>query len=211
MFSRSMVTCTVFAAALVLAAGNASATETTTYRTGATAPLLYFCENFIPGISPQPMNIETRFDAPASVPSGTSITPTNVSGTLVLAPGPHALLDTMGFDGLRGQVSAGLTATGATLSGPAASALTIPETIAPFGGSMTIPFAQSADSSVPSLTAGAPGTATVSATSVILSLQYHKKANGIWEPATPWKVTCSLKVTNPKQNSAFTPAITVTE
>jgi hypothetical protein len=183
---------------------------TTTYRTGAAAPLLYACENFVPGVTPQPMNIDTRFDAPTSAPSGTSVTPANVTGTLTLPVGPHALLTAMGFDGLRGQVSVGLTATGATLSRPAASALTVPETIAPTSGSMTTPFAQSADSSVPSLTAGAPGTATVSAASLILSLQYHKKATGTWEPATPWKSTCSLRVTNPKQDPAFTPAITVT-
>ena len=43
----------------------------------------------------------------------------------------------------------------------------------------------------------------MSATSVILTLQYHKKATGAWEPATPWKVTCTLKVTNPKQAIAI--------
>lgn len=203
MFLRILATAACTAALAVPTAAEADA-ATLTYRTGA---LVYFCELF-PGLSPQPATVEARFDAPDSVPSGTTVTPAGVGGVLRFDVGPHAIMTAYGYDGFRGSANLGLTAAGATLSGPSATGLTVPETIYPAGGAIEVPFAQSASSVVPSLTAGAPGSATVSlATTAAFPLEYHKKANGEW---TPWTMRCTLKVTNPAQNTAFSPAIPVT-
>ncbi|HET6708384.1 hypothetical protein [Amycolatopsis sp.] len=120
--------------------------------------------------------------------------------------GPHAILTAYGYDGFRGHVDLGLAATGATLSGPSATGLTMPEQIFPAGGDLAVQFGQGPDAVAPTLTAGAPGTATVT-TRATFTLEVHKKSTGVWNP---WTMTCNIRVTNPPQNPAFSPSIPVT-
>ena len=54
---------------------------------------------------------------------------------------------------------------------------------------------------------GTAGTATLSmGPSLTAALEFHKRSNNSW---VPWTMTCNLKVTNPAQNAAFSPSITV--
>jgi hypothetical protein len=199
---RVLTTVSCAVAMAVPMAGPASA-ATATYRTGAVG---YTCELF-PGLSPQQATIEARFDAPGSVASGTTITPAGVGGVLRFDVGPHAIMTAYGYDGFRGSAALGLAATGATLSGPSATGLTVPEHVYPAGGAIEVPFDQGPGAVVPSLVAGAPGSATVTVTTATFSLDYHKKATGEW---TPWTMRCHQRVTNPPQNPAFSPSIPVT-
>jgi hypothetical protein len=191
------------AAALAVPMAVPASAAATTYRTSA---LTYACELF-PGLTPQPATLEARFDAPDSVPSGTTATPAALGGVLRFDVGPHAIMTAYGYDGFRGSATLGLSATGAALSGPSATGLTVPERIYPAGGAIEVPFEQVAGSAVPSLTAGAPGPATVALTTATFFLEYHKKANGQW---TPWTMRCPVWARNPPQNTAFSPSIPVT-
>jgi hypothetical protein len=203
MILRILTTVSCAAAMAVPMAGPASA-ATVTHRTDA---VVNSCQLF-PGLTPLPATIEARFDAPDSVPSGTTITPAGVGGVLRFEEGPHAIMTTYGYDGFRGRADLGLAATGATLSGPSATGLTVPEQIYPAGGAIEVLFDQGPGAVVPSLTAGAPGSATVAVTTTAtFTLEYHKKANGAW---TPWTMQCKIRVTNPPQNPAFSPSIPVT-
>jgi len=203
MILRVLTTVSCAAAMAVSTAGPASA-ATVTYQTGA---VLTTCDLFA-GITPQPATLETRFDAPDSLAAGTTVTPAGVSGVLQFGEGPHAYLTAFGYDGFRGHVDLGLAATGATLSGPVAGGLTVPEQIFPAGGVLPVQFGQEPGAVVPSLTAGAPGAATVRVTTpATFTLEVHQKATGVWKPRT---MTCNIKVTNPPQNPAFSPSIPVT-
>jgi hypothetical protein len=143
----------------------------------------------------------TRFDAPDSVASATTVTAARVGGGVRFEAGPHAIFTAYGYDGFRGHVDLGLAATGATLSGPSATGLTVPEQIFPAGGAFEVLFEQGPGAVVPSLTAGAPGTATVKVTTTAaFTFEVHKTSTGVWNP---WTMTCTIKVTNPPQNPVF--------
>jgi len=197
---------TIFSCATAMAvsmAGPASA-ATVTYQTG---PVLNAC-TLLPGVTPQPGTMTTRFDAPDSVAAGTTVTPSGVRGGVRFEAGPHAILTAYGYDGFRGHVDIGVAATGAAFSGPTVTGLTVPEQIYPTGGAFEIQFEQGPGAVVPSLTAGAPGSATVQVTTTAtFTFEVHRKADGLWNP---WTMTCNVKVTNPPQNPAFSPSIPVT-
>ncbi|MET8994109.1 DUF6801 domain-containing protein [Amycolatopsis sp. NPDC004169] len=198
-------TATAVGAIAVLTAGTAAA-ATVTYTAGGTTPLTYTCT--FPGVTPQPVLVTSHLDAEDSVAAGGTLTPANVGGSATISAGVHALLTAVGYDGIRGTATVPVTAASGTLSQPAATGLNIPETIYPAGGPITVNISQVATSSVPSYTAPATaGTDTLSmGTTVTAALEFHKKANNTW---TPWSMSCTLKVTNPAQNTAFSPSITV--
>ena len=198
-------TATAVGAIAVLTAGTAAA-ATVTYTAGGTTPLTYTCT--FPGVSPQPVLVTSHLDADDSVAAGGTVTPANVGGSATISAGVHALLTAVGYDGIRGVASVPVTAASGTLSQPAATGLSIPETIYPAGGPITVNISQVATSSVPTYTAPATaGTDTLSMGSpVSASLEFHKKSTNTW---SPWAMTCNLKVTNPAQNTAFSPSITV--
>lgn len=198
-------TATAVGAIAVLTAGTAAA-ATVTYTAGGTTPLTYTCS--FPGITPQPVLVTSHLDADDSVPAGGTVTPANVGGSATISAGVHALLTAVGYDGIQGTADVSVTAASGTLSAPAATGLNIPQTIYPAGGPITVNIAQVATSVVPTYTAPAtPGTDTLSmGATVTANVQFHKKSTNTW---TPWAMSCNLKVTNPAQNTAFSPSITV--
>ncbi|MFF1609211.1 DUF6801 domain-containing protein [Amycolatopsis sp. NPDC058278] len=198
-------TATAVGAIAVLTAGTAAA-ATVTYTAGGTTPLTYTCT--FPGVSPQPVLVTSHLDAEDSVAAGGTLTPANVGGAATISAGVHALLTAVGYDGIRGTATVPVTAASGTLSQPAATGLEIPEVIYPAGGAITVNISQVETSSVPTYTAPAEaGTDTLSmGNTVTASLEFHKKSNNTW---TPWTMNCTLKVTNPAQNTAFSPSITV--
>lgn len=198
-------TATAIGAIAVLTAGVASA-ATITYTAGGSTPVTYNCT--FPGISPQPVTVVANLDAPSSVVHSTSVTPTNVNGTATISATVHSLLTAVGYDGIRGTASVPVSVSSGTLSQPAATGLNIPQVIYPTGGAITVNIAQVATSSIPTYTApAAAGTSTLSLTSSLsAALEFHKKSTGAW---TPWAMSCTLKVTSPAQNTAFSPSITV--
>jgi hypothetical protein len=198
-------TATAVGAIAVLTAGTAAA-ATVTYTAGGTTPLTYTCS--FPGITPQPVLVTSHLDADGTVPAGSTVTPSNVGGSATISAGVHALLTAVGYDGIRGTATVPVTAASGTLSQPSATGLNIPETIYPAGGAITVNISQVATSSIPTYTAPATaGTDTLSmGNSVTAALEFHKKATNTW---TPWSMSCTLKVTNPAQNAAFSPSITV--
>ncbi|VVJ19971.1 Uncharacterised protein [Amycolatopsis camponoti] len=198
-------TATAIGAIAVLTAGTAAA-ATVTYTAGGTAGLTYNCT--FPGISPQPVAIKAQLDAPDSVATSTVVTPANVGGSATITATVHALLTAVGYDGIRGTATVPVTASAGTLSQPAATGLNIPEVIYPTGGPITVNISQVATSSIPDWTAPATaGSASLSLTSGLsANLEFHKKSTGAW---APWTMNCTLKVTSPAQNTAFSPSITV--
>jgi len=198
-------TATAVGAIAVLTAGTAAA-ATITYTAGGTTGLTYTCS--FPGITPQPVLVTSHLDSDDVVAAGTTVTPANVGGAATISAGVHALLTAVGYDGIQGTASVPITASSGTLSAPAATGLDIPQTIYPAGGPITVNISQVAASVVPTWTAPAEaGSATLSmGTTVTASLQFHKKSNNTW---VPWSMSCNLKVTNPVQNAAFSPSITV--
>jgi hypothetical protein len=198
-------TATAVGAIAVLTAGTAAA-ATVTYTAGGTTPLTYTCT--FPGVTPQPVLVTAHLDAADSVATGGTLTPSNVGGSATISAGVHALLTAVGYDGIRGTASVPVTAARGTLSQSAANGLDIPQTIYPAGGPITVNISQVATSTVPTYTAPATaGTDTLSmGSTVTAALEFHKKANNTW---TPWSMSCTLKVTSPAQNVAFSPNITV--
>ncbi|MEC3973729.1 DUF6801 domain-containing protein [Amycolatopsis sp. H20-H5] len=201
--SASMATTGVIMGAVaVLTAGVASA-ATITYKAGNPTPLTYQCT--FPAISAQPVAVNAHLDAPDTIPHGTTVTPSNVGGTATISAGVHALLTSVGYDGIRGTATVPVTASAGTLSQPAATGLNIPQTIYPTGGPITVVISQVATSSVPNYTApAAAGSATLAlGGSLTANLEFHKTSNNSW---TPYTMNCTLKVTNPAQNTSFSPA-----
>jgi len=198
-------TAAAIGAIAVLTAGTAAA-ATITYTAGGTTPLTYTCT--FPGISAQAVAVVSHLDAEDTVAAGGTLTPGNVGGSATITSAVHALLTAVGYDGIRGTASVPVTAASGTLSQSAATGLNIPETIYPAGGAITVNIAQVATSVVPTYTApAAAGTDTLSmGPSLTAALQFHKKSNNTW---VNWNMTCTLKVTNPAQNAAFSPSITV--
>ncbi len=191
----------VLGAVAVLTAGTAAAV--TPYATGTVA---YMC-NF-PGIGQQQLDVKAGFNGPDSVASGATATPETVGGTATINATINALLNAANYDGVRGKANMPITATNATPASATVTALNVPEQINPYvPGPRSFNIVQDAGTVVPTLTAGAPGSATVSlGTTINATLDFHKK-DGSW---TAWTFNCTVKVTNPAQNRAFSPAIPVT-
>ncbi|SEP51448.1 DUF6801 domain-containing protein [Amycolatopsis saalfeldensis] len=190
----------------VLTAGTAAA-ATTVYSAGTdpNPAITYTCT--FPGIPAQPVTVTAHLSAPDTVPSGTTITPTDVGGTATVSATVHALLTAVGLDGIRGSATVPVTATSGTLSQPAATGLDIPETIYPAGGPITVIISQVPTSSIPNYTAGPAGTATLKlGTPISAALQFHKASDGSW---SNWTMNCTLKAQSPAQNTSFTPDLNI--
>lgn len=202
MFTRIATAAAIFAVVVLGTAGTAVA-ATITYRTGTAAPVVHRCS--MPSIGQQYGTVEARFDGPDSVPSGTSFTLAGVGGSLTFTPETHELFAKAGWDGVRGDAFLFFKTTGATLSPNTANRLTVPDTIFPAGGPMVFPFTQSSASTVPTITAGAPGTATVATGELLFDAEFHRPTTGQWHSIT---MICALHPTVP-QNPVFSPSITV--
>lgn len=190
----------VFGAVAVLTAGTAAAV--TPYATGTVA---YMC-NF-PGIGQQQLDVKASFDGPDSVASGATVTPSTVTGTATINATINALLNAANYDGVRGKANMPITVTNATPASATVSQLDVPTQINPYvPGSRTFNIAQDVGTTVPTLTAGTPGSAVVSlGTTFNAALDFHKK-DGSW---TPWTFNCTVKNTNPAQVRTFNPPIPI--
>ncbi len=191
----------VFGAVAVLTAGTASAL--TPYATGTVA---YMCA--FPGIGQQQLDVKAQFNGPASVASGATATPSNISGLATINATINALLNAANYDGVRGKANMPITITNATPASATVTNLNVPSQINPYvPGPRSFNIVQDSGTGVPTFTAGAPGSATASlGTTINAPLEFHKK-DGSW---TAWNFNCTVKNTNPAQNRAFSPAIPVT-
>ncbi|SFW91562.1 DUF6801 domain-containing protein [Amycolatopsis australiensis] len=178
------------------------ASADTAYNAAAT----YRCT--FPGIPQQDVAITASLTGPDSVPAGTTVTPGNVGGTATISAAVHTLLTAVGYDGIRGTATVPVTAARGTVSGPA-SGLSIPETIYPAGGPITVVISQVATSSIPTYTAPATaGSDTLSlGTPITAALQFHKASGNTW---ANWNMSCTPKTTSPAQNLAFSPNFVIT-
>jgi hypothetical protein len=190
----------VFGAVAVLTAGTALAV--TPHATGSVA---YMC-NF-PGIGQQQLNVQASFDTPGPVASGGTVTPSNVAGTATISATINALLNAANYDGVRGKANMPVTVTNATPASATVTQLDVPTQVNPYvPGARTFNIAQDGGTTVPTFTAGAPGSAVVSlGTTFNAALDFHKK-DGTW---TAWTFNCTVKVTNPAQVRTFSPPITI--
>lgn len=187
-------------AAGVLGTGTASA-ATITYRVGPATPAIYSCT--FPGISAQPFSYTVSMDAASPIPLGVPVTPTNITAAATMSTSMHTVLTSNGYDGVRGKADLSVTAVGGTLSAPAITSLNVPTVIWPHGGPATVSMLQDSGSSIPSLTIGTPGQATVSlGTTSTLRLDFHRNTTDGWVPFT---VNCGLKITSPVQHPVFSP------
>ncbi|OLZ58814.1 DUF6801 domain-containing protein [Amycolatopsis keratiniphila] len=191
----------VFAVLASLTAGTASAA--TTHATGV---VVYMCG--FPMIGQQPLDITARFDGPGTVTTAGTFTPAAIAGTATFSAIHNAtIFSAANYDGVRGEVTAPLTGANLTPSSATVTGLDVPEQITPYvPGPRTITFAQDATTTVPSFTAGTPGSATLAlGTTFKLELDFHKR-DGSWDP---WTLNCTVKNTNPAQNRTFAPSIPV--
>ena len=174
--------------------------------TAFNAAATYRCT--FPGIPQQDVAVTATLTGPDSVAVSTTVTPSAVGGTATISAAVHSLLTAVGYDGIRGTATVPVTAARGTVSGPA-SGLSIPETIYPAGGSITVNITQVATSSIPTYTApDTAGADTLSLGSPITAaLQFHKKSNDTW---ANWNMSCTPKNTSPAQNLAFSPDFTIT-
>lgn len=196
-----MVSVIVFGIASLLTTGPASAA--TSHTTGT---VVYLCS--FPMIGQQPLDITARFDSPGPVAAGGTFTPAAIAGTATFSAIHNAtIFSAANYDGLRGKVSAPLTATNTTPASATVTGLDLPEQIAPYvPGPRTFVFTQIGATAVPAFTTGAPGEATFAlGITFKLAVDFHKR-DGTW---TPWTLNCTVKNTNPAQNRAFAPAIPV--
>jgi hypothetical protein len=193
---RTLILAAVTAAALAGAAVPAGAI---TVYSSPPAGVTYNCT--FPGVPQQPLLATETFSGPDTVGQGTVFAITGISGTLTLSAAVHALLTAVGYDGVRGTGFVPVTAANAT---PGATGTgSVPPTIWT-STSATIPFTGGSQSFV----AGTPGVITFSTgTSFTWPLELHKKSTGTW---TAWSMACTVKVTSPPQNRAFTPTLPVT-
>ncbi|WP_370971616.1 hypothetical protein [Amycolatopsis sp. cg9] len=180
------------AAALLVtgtAAGTASASSTTN-----TGMLTYNCT--LPGVTPQPMTLTAQLDVTDPHP-GQPFTVTPYA-TVVYTAAVKSLMNALGYDQVRGSLSTTFSVTGAT-----------PPTGILAGAFPANPFTSGSVIGTPqTFTAGGPGYAGFAmGTGISESLELHKKSPGTW---TPWASTCTLKVTSPAQNTAFSPSIPIT-
>ncbi|MCU1686450.1 MAG: hypothetical protein JWQ81_7189 [Amycolatopsis sp.] len=205
--STKVATATAIAGAVALLGAGTASASTVTYQAGVPTAVTYTCT--FPGISAQPVAVTAHLDAPDSVATGSVTTPANVGGTASISATVHTLLTAVGYDGIRGKANVPVTGTGGTLSnGGVAANLNVPQAIYPTGGGITVTISQDAGSTIPAFTAGAPGSATLSlGTPLSAALEFHKKSANTW---TAFTMNCTLKVTSPAQNTAFSPSITIT-
>ncbi|HEV7978970.1 DUF6801 domain-containing protein [Amycolatopsis sp.] len=197
-----MTTGALVGVGLMLASGTASAVDIP-YQTGTVS---YTC-NF-PAIGQRPLAVTAAFNAPDSVPAGTPVTPSGITGTASISSAIHALLNAANYDGVRGKADVPVTITNATPASATVTAVDVPTQIAsPYvPGPLTFNLAQDAGTGVPALTPTAAGSSTLSLGSTITApLEFHKK-DGTW---TPWSFTCNV-ATSPVQNKAFSPSLAVT-
>jgi hypothetical protein len=187
-------------AAALLVTGAAAGTTNAATVTPQTSALTYTCT--YPGISPQGSTFTGSFEAPGQVSPGSTFTLTNVFLSHLMSPAVRSLFTAAGYDAVQGSFGASITATNATpdtafISGSfpeqpinSAGSLTFTE----IGGNLTF-------------TAGASGPIRFTlGPQVSESLQFHRRTTGTW---VPWSSMCSLKTTNPAQNTAFQPDIAI--
>jgi hypothetical protein len=197
-----MTTGALVGVGILLASGTASA-AIVPYQTGTVS---YNC-NF-PAIGQRPLAVTAAFNAPDSVPAGTAVTPSGITGTASITSAIHALLNAANYDGVRGKANVPVTTTNATPASATVTNIDVPTQIySPYvAGPLTFNLAQDAGTGVPTLTPTAAGSSTVSiGTSITAPLEFHKK-DGTW---TPWNFTCTVAA-SPVQNRAFSPSLAVT-
>lgn len=181
----------VVAALLVTGVTAGTASATTLTKTGS---LTYTCP--FPGVTPQPTTVAAELSVTDPHPG----LPFTVSPSLqqTFPASVRALLNAIGYDAVRGSLSAAFTVTNAT---PAAGVIA--------GGFPAQPFTTVTVTGSPQTftagTAGAVGFAL--GASVSENLEFHKASTGAW---TPWTSNCTLKVTSPAQNTTFGPSVPIT-
>ena len=182
---------------LVLAGTAGPARAATTF--SSPPGVLYLCS--FPGVAPQQVTAVEEFTGPDSVPAGGTFSITDISGTIFLGNGTRSLMRALGYDGVRGSGMIPVTASNASPDS-SVGGIVWEQIWPPLTG--TIEFYAGSQSFV----AGAPGTIVFTmGTPFSLALQFHKASNNTW---TSWIMNCTLKVTSPAQNTAFTPALPVT-
>jgi len=188
---------TAAATVLVLAGTAGPARADTTF--SSPSGVAYMCT--FPGVPPQQVTAVEGFTGPDSVVAGSTFSITGISGTIYLGSNARNVLRVLGYDGVRGTGMIPVTASNA--SPVSTVGATIPELYwPPLTG--WIEFSGGAES----FTAGTPGSAYFGMGSPFsLGLQFHRAPNNTW---MPWTMSCTLKVTSPAQNTAFTPALPVT-
>lgn len=183
---------TAIAAALLvtgLATGTASATFTTT-----TGMLTYGCT--FPGVTPQAMTLVARLDVTDPYPGQAfTVTP---HATVTYTAAVKSLLNALGYDQMQGSLSTTFSVANAT---PTSGVLA--------GSFPANPITSFWIDGTPQVfTAGGAGSVSFAmGTAISQSLELHKKSTGTW---TAWASSCTLKVTSPPQNTAFTPSIVIT-
>ncbi|WP_410606193.1 DUF6801 domain-containing protein [Amycolatopsis sp. lyj-109] len=188
---------TAAATVLVLAGTAGLARAATTFN--SPPGVAYLCS--FPGVAPQQVTAVEQFTGPAAVPTGSTFSITDISGTIYLGSATRSLMRALGYDGVRGSGMIPVTATNA--SPVSSTGALIPELLwPPLTG--WIDFYGGAQSFV----AGNPGVVGFRmGTPFSLGLQFHRAPNNTW---VPWTMSCTLKVTSPAQNTAFTPDLPVT-
>ena len=185
-------------AAASLVTGVTAGTAYASTVTAQTGVLTYTCA--FPGLSPQATMLTARLDVTdphpgqqfTVVPAATQVIPSNV----------RALLRGAGYDAVRGSFGATFTVSGATPpSGSVGGGF--PEQPIGTTGPITLPVAGPPQT----FTAGPVGTLVFAMGPALgEGLQLHRASTGTWDV---WSVNCTLKVTNPAQNTAFQPDIVI--
>lgn len=190
---------TAAATALLVTAATVGTAHAATI-TAQTATLTYSCT--YPGVSPQNSTFAGSFTTADTVSPGGTITLTDVHLDHVMSPAVRSLFTAAGYDEVQGSFGATITAANAT---PASAVISggIPLQVVPTTGGLTFP-----EHAGPlTFTAGTAGSAGFAlGLQVTENLQWHRKTTGTW---TAWSSTCTLKVTNPAQDTRFQPGITI--
>ncbi|WP_414944998.1 DUF6801 domain-containing protein [Amycolatopsis sp. cmx-11-32] len=173
----------------------------TSFATGAIA---YMCGT---PFGQQPLEVRMNFTGPGSVAAGGTVTPTGITGSFVFDATLNAVLYASNRDGLRGTVTTPVTGTNVTPASVAVTNLRIPEQVPPYvPGPRTVQFVQDASTVVPTFGTSTPGQAVISLGPTLrIDADFHLR-DGSW---SPWTGNCTVKNTNPAQNRAFSPAITI--
>ncbi|WP_328646539.1 hypothetical protein OHS58_46735 [Amycolatopsis sp. NBC_00348] len=194
---RPLVLAAATAAVLAGTAAPAGAVTTTFHSASGVAHNCTF-----PGIAAQTLSAVEQFDGPGSIPHGTAPGITNISGSLGMTTTLKNLLHAAGYDGVRGSGMIPVKLTGATVTS------STPGVIAPTiwsGTTAAITFTGGAETF--SAVSGASSATFAMNPPFSLALEMHKYTTGTW---TPWTMNCSLKVTSPAQNTAFSPSLIIT-
>ncbi|MFD5096237.1 DUF6801 domain-containing protein [Amycolatopsis thailandensis] len=180
----------------------APAQADTSFATGA---VVYLCST---PFGQQPLEVRMTFTGPGSVTAGGTVTPAVIAGSFVFDATLNAVLYASGRDGVRGTVTAPVTGTNVTPASASVTNLRIPDQVPPYvPGPRTVQFGQDVSTGVPTFGTGTPGQAVFSlGTTLRIDADFHMRS-GSW---SPWTGNCTVKSTNPAQNRAFSPAITIT-